>query len=101
MPSVYITGPKGNEGLSNDRVIQGGDFLSIDWGVCLMNFCTDVKRQAYVLKAGEIAPPPGHLNAYAQAMKVREVIKRTAKQARLVNVNDLESLRQYAAGEHS
>jgi len=29
------------------------------------------------------------------------LIKRTAKQARLVNVNDLESLRQYTAGEHS
>jgi hypothetical protein len=41
-----------------------------------MNFCTDVKRQAYVLKAGETAPPSGHLNAFAQAMKVREVIKR-------------------------
>lgn len=79
MPSVYITGPKGNEGLSNDRVIQGGDFLSIDWGVCLMNFCTDVKRQAYVLKNGEAAPPRGHLNAYAQAMKVREIIKNTAR----------------------
>lgn len=59
MPSVYITGPKGNEGLSNDRIIRGGDFLSIDWGVCLMNFCTDVKRQAYVLKAGETARPQG------------------------------------------
>lgn len=79
MPSVYITGPRGNEGLSNDRIIQGGDFVSIDWGVCLMNFCTDVKRQAYVLKPGETAPPKGHLHAYAQAMKVREVIKRTAK----------------------
>jgi Xaa-Pro aminopeptidase len=79
MPSVYITGPKGNEGLSNDRVIQGGDFLSIDWGVCLMNFCTDVKRQAYVLKPGETAPPAGHLRAFAQSMKVREVIKRTAR----------------------
>jgi Xaa-Pro aminopeptidase len=81
MPSVYITGPRGNEGLSNDRIVQGGDFLSIDWGVCLMNFCTDVKRQAYVLKPGETAPPKGHLHAYAQAMKVREVIKRTAKPA--------------------
>ena len=79
MPSVYITGPKGNEGLSNDRIIQGGDFVSIDWGVCLMNFCTDVKRQAYVLKPGETAAPKGHQNAFAQAMKVREVIKRTAK----------------------
>lgn len=79
MPSVYITGPKGIEGISNERVIQGGDFLTIDWGVCLMNFCTDVKRQAYVLKAGEIAPPPGYLHAFAQAMKVREVIKRAAR----------------------
>ncbi len=78
MPSVYITGPRGNEGLSNDRIVRGGDFLSVDWGVCLMNFCTDVKRQAYVLKSGETAPPAGHLNAYAQAMKVREVIKRAA-----------------------
>ena len=79
MPSVYVTGKKGIEGLSNGRVIQGGDFLSIDWGVCLMNFCTDVKRQAYVLKSGEVAPPPGYLKAFDQAMKVREVIKRTAR----------------------
>lgn len=79
MPSVYVTGKKGIEGLSNGRVIQGGDFLSIDWGVCLMNFCTDVKRQAYVLKDGEAAPPAGHLKAFDQAMKVREVIKRTAR----------------------
>ncbi|MBK5254796.1 MAG: M24 family metallopeptidase [Vicinamibacteria bacterium] len=79
MPSVYITGRNGIEGLSSDRIIQGGDFMTIDWGVCLMNFCTDVKRQAYVLKSGEVAPPAGHLNAFAQAMKVREVIKRTAR----------------------
>jgi Xaa-Pro aminopeptidase len=79
MPSVYVTGKKGIEGLSNQRIVQGGDFLSIDWGVCLMNFCTDVKRQAYVLKAGETAPPAGYLKAFDQAMKVREVIKKTAK----------------------
>jgi len=79
MPSVYITGPKGIEALSNERVIRGGDFLTIDWGVCLMNFCTDVKRQAYVLDSGESAPPAGYLNAFTQAMKVREVIKRTAR----------------------
>lgn len=79
MPSVYVTGKKGIEGLSNGRVIQGGDFLAIDWGVCLMNFCTDVKRQAYVLRNGEVAPPAGYLKAFDQAMKVREVIKRTAR----------------------
>lgn len=81
MPSVYITGAQGNEGLSNDRIVLPGDFLSIDWGVCLMNFCTDVKRQAYVLKPGEGGPPKSYLRAFDQAMKVREVIKRTARPA--------------------
>jgi hypothetical protein len=33
MPSVYITGPKGIEATSNDRIIQRGDLLMIDWGV--------------------------------------------------------------------
>jgi hypothetical protein len=59
MPSVYITGPGGIEDVSNRRVIQPGDLVVIDWGICLMNFCTDVKRLAYVLKPGEGAPPAG------------------------------------------
>ena len=42
-----------------------------------MNFCTDVKRMAYVLKPGEGAPPPGIQNAFDQALKVREIIRRT------------------------
>jgi hypothetical protein len=37
MPSVYVTGPKGIEALSNERVIQRGDLLIIDWGVCFLN----------------------------------------------------------------
>ena len=54
MPSVYITGPQGIAATSTDRIIQPGDVIMIDWGVQLMNFGTDVKRVAYVLKAGEI-----------------------------------------------
>ena len=78
-PSVYVTGPKGIEDVSNRRVIQRGDLLIIDWGVCLMNFCTDVKRMAYVLKPGEGAPPKGIQNAFDQAVKVRDVIRRNIK----------------------
>ncbi len=48
MPSVYITGPKGIEATSNDRIIQRGDLLMIDWGVGYLNTWTDVKRIAYV-----------------------------------------------------
>ncbi len=51
----------------------------IDWGVGLMNLYTDVKRIAYVLRAGETAAPAGIQNAFDQALAVREVIRRTIK----------------------
>jgi Xaa-Pro aminopeptidase len=82
MPSVYITGPLGIEALSNQRIIQRGDVLIIDWGVCLLNLCTDVKRMAYVLKMGEKEAPASHQRAFDQAVKVREVIRRTIKPGR-------------------
>lgn len=82
MPSVYVTGPGGIEAVSNRRVIQRGDLLAIDWGVCLMNFCTDVKRLAYVLKPGEGAPPAGIQHAFDQALKVREVIRANIRPGR-------------------
>jgi len=47
MPSVYVTGVRGIIALSNDRIIQRGDVLTIDWGVGLMNMYTDMKRMAY------------------------------------------------------
>ena len=52
MPSVYVTGPEGIVATSTARIIQPGDVMMIDWGVQLMNFGTDVKRVAYVLKPG-------------------------------------------------
>ncbi len=79
MPSVYITGPRGIEATSNERIIQRGDLLIIDWGVGYLNTWTDVKRMAYVLKAGETATPKGIQAAFDNALKVREIIHRTIK----------------------
>lgn len=79
MPSVYITGPNGIEATSNGRIIQGGDVIMIDWGVRLMNFGTDVKRVAYVLKPGETAPPVSVQAAFDKAIAVRPVLKRAIK----------------------
>jgi hypothetical protein len=59
MPSIYITGPQGIEAVSNDRIIQRGDLLMIDWGVGFLNLYTDMKRIAYVLKPGETEVPLG------------------------------------------
>jgi Xaa-Pro aminopeptidase len=78
-PSVYVTGPEGIEATSNERIIQRGDFLIIDWGVGYLNFYTDVKRIAYVLKPGETKAPPGIQNAFDQALKVREVLRKNIK----------------------
>jgi Xaa-Pro aminopeptidase len=79
LPSIYITGPDGIEAVSSERIIQRGDLIMIDWGVGLMNFYTDMKRMAYVLKDGETKAPPGFQNAFDQAVKVREVIRKNIK----------------------
>lgn len=79
MPSVYITGPEGIEATSSDRIIQRGDILMIDWGIGLMNFYTDMKRVAYVLKEGEIEVPQSIVFAYQQGLKARQVITNSIK----------------------
>jgi Xaa-Pro aminopeptidase len=82
VPSVYVTGPTGIEATSNDRVIQRGDLVMIDYGVGYLNMWTDQKRIAYILKEGETQAPRWLQNAFDQALKVREVIHRTIKPGR-------------------
>jgi Xaa-Pro aminopeptidase len=79
MPSVYITGPEGIAATSTARTIQPGDVMMIDWGVQLMNFGTDVKRVAYVLKPGEHGPPTSIQNAFDRALGVRDVLKKAIR----------------------
>jgi Xaa-Pro aminopeptidase len=79
MPSVYVTGPEGIVATSSNRIIQPGDVMMIDWGVQLMNFGTDVKRVAYVLKPGETAPPKSIQAAFDKAIAVRDVLKKAIK----------------------
>jgi Xaa-Pro aminopeptidase len=78
-PSVYITGPEGIEASSNDRIIQGGDLMMIDWGVCHLNFCTDLKRVAYVLREGETEAQPSIQHAFDRAMAARAVSRRAIR----------------------
>jgi Xaa-Pro aminopeptidase len=81
MPSVYITGPNGIEATSSDLVIQRGDLLMLDWGVGFLDFYTDMKRVAYVLREGETEAPPGIQNAFDRAIEVRDVMKASIKPA--------------------
>ena len=79
MPSVYITGPDGFVALSNDHVIQRGDFLAIDWGVGYLNLHTDMKRHAYVLKEGETELPESFQKAFDNGRAVRDILKENIK----------------------
>lgn len=79
MPSVYITGPDGIVATSTARTIRPGDVVMIDWGVQLMNFGTDVKRVAYVLKPGELEPTKSIQVAFDKAIAVRDVLKKVIK----------------------
>jgi Xaa-Pro aminopeptidase len=96
MPSVYITGPDGIEATSSDRIIQRGDVLMIDWGVGLMNFYTDMKRMAYVLKEGESDVPESIKKAFDKAIEARDILisqikpGKSAQQASEDIYNELE-----------
>ena len=82
MPSVYITGPDGFVALSNDHVIQRGDFLAIDWGVGYLNFYTDMKRHAYVLREGETRLPASIQKAFDNGRAVRDILKNNIRAGR-------------------
>ncbi len=79
MPSVYVTGPEGIEAISDERIIQRGDLLMIDWGVGFLNLYTDMKRIAYVLHEGESEVPDGLRRAFARGLEARAVITRTIR----------------------
>lgn len=81
MPSIYVTGPDGVEAVSNDRVIQRGDLMMIDWGVGFLDFYTDMKRVAYVLPEGETHAPRSLREAYARGIEARTIMTRSIKPA--------------------
>jgi Xaa-Pro aminopeptidase len=93
MPSVYITGPNGIEASSNERIIQRGDLLMIDWGVGFLDFFTDMKRIAYVLHEGETEAPASLQHAFDQGRAARDVMKASIKPSPTA----LEALRQLEA----
>jgi len=55
--------PSINTGLSRghseptDAIIEPGHVVTIDFGINLDGYCTDIQRTAYILKAGEKEPP--------------------------------------------
>ncbi len=64
---------------SSKYIIQQGDLMQYDYGISAMNFGTDFKRVAYILRKGETAVPAGIQYGWDQAIKARGVIRDTIK----------------------
>ena len=62
-----------------DYVFQRGDMIKWDWGFPYLNFGTDIKRWAYILCEGEKGLPTGVQYAWDQAVKAREILRKTIK----------------------
>lgn len=67
---------------ARDGVFQRGGFLSWDMGIGYLNFGTDIKRHAYLLREGETRVPDGLQLAWDQGQKAREILRNTFKAGR-------------------
>jgi Xaa-Pro aminopeptidase len=56
---------------------QRGDLISWDWGISYLNFGTDYKRKAYILREGETKLPKSVQKAWDAGLRARDVIRQT------------------------
>lgn len=83
MPGVqYSEVSKPPERWKPGYIFQRGDLVSWDWGIRYLNFGTDYKRKAYILRKGETALPAGVQHAWDRGLKAREIIRKTFKPGR-------------------
>jgi Xaa-Pro aminopeptidase len=78
-PTVSVQRPGDGTGDSfaarpADTVIAPGDLVHIDAGIVLDDLCTDQQQHAYVLAAGETAPPAALADALATANRLQDLL---------------------------
>ncbi len=59
-----------------DTVIQPGDALHTDVGICYLRLCTDTQEMGYVLSTGESAVPDGLQAALAEGNRWQDLLTR-------------------------
>lgn len=58
----------------NDRVIERGDLVHIDFGIVRNGYHTDQQQHCYVLAEGESAPPGSLVSGLAQGNRLQEIL---------------------------
>ncbi len=70
---------------TDDVVIHRGDVLHVDFGIKAMGLATDTQHMGYVLRPGENQPPPGILQALANANKLQDLLMERLRPGRSGN----------------
>ncbi|MEO6213370.1 MAG: M24 family metallopeptidase, partial [Vicinamibacterales bacterium] len=74
-PSVDVQRPGATAAqIGEDPVIQRGDVLHCDVGITVARLNTDTQHLAYVLRAGETAPPAGLQQALAHTNALQDIV---------------------------
>lgn len=68
-----------------DVVIQPGDVLHTDVGICYLRLCTDTQEMGYVLRLGETGPPVGLVDALAVGNRWQDLLTAEFKIGRTGN----------------
>ncbi len=83
MPKVlYSSTATEEESDAPDYAIRAGDLFQYDFGFELMNYGSDIKRTAYVLKPGEESVPSGLQHAWDEGLRARDVLRRSIRAGR-------------------
>ncbi|MCC5827225.1 MAG: M24 family metallopeptidase [Alkalimonas sp.] len=69
----------------NQGVIQRGDVLHTDVGICYLKMCTDTQEMAYVLKLDETEAPQGLRDALRQGNRWQDILTAEFKTGRTGN----------------
>lgn len=86
----------------NQGIIQRGDVLHTDVGICYLKMCTDTQEMAYVLKLDESEAPQGLRDALRQGNRWQDILTAEFKTGRSGNeVLAATQAASKAAGLHS
>ena len=75
-----------------DPVLLPGDVLHVDFGITGLGLNTDTQHMAYILRAGETAPPPGLLAALRNTNRLQDIVLGEMRAGRTGNEVLLASL---------
>jgi hypothetical protein len=77
--------PVGGAHCGDEGRIEPGDILHTDVGFCYLKLCTDTQEMGYVLKAGEVAVPPGLKSALASGNRWQDILTGSFQEGRSGN----------------